>query len=328
MNSPSKETPIENTNCVNQKFSDRFFQKIFEKETAIRDLLYYVGESVGQEESMELIYQDPVLIGNRKNDLSFLWNHCFYYFFEHQSTENYNMPVRILFYVSRALENYLTGKRIFRKSVLRLPEVKCYVLFTGIVEKAPEKLESVQKLSDAYFSLEWKKERKAVDLELCVHCFHLKVTEEEMESFLKKNQIPKRLKQVGNISVQYAMFVNTVKYKLKKESVEINTIRAKQIVLETCELFLEREYLVNYLEDSEVIDIAMEQLSYEEVIRFQEREEGREEGFKEGEKENLRKLIRKKLEKGKSVEKIADELENDIDTIWKIIIEIKEEKNS
>ncbi len=70
--------------------------------------------------------------------------------------------------------------------------------------------------------------------------------------------------------------------------------------------------------------MAVEQLSYEEIIWFQEREEERE----EGEKEKLKKQVRKKLEKGKIVEVIADESEDDIDTIWKIMIEIKKEKNS
>ena len=77
--------------------------------------------------------------------------------------------------------------------------------------------------------------------------------------------------------------------------------------------------------------MAVEQLSYEEIIRLQEREEGREEGIKEGiekgiekgEKEKLKRQVSKKLAKGKSVETIAEELEDNIDTIWKIIIEIK-----
>lgn len=54
--------------------------------------------------------------------------------------------------------------------------------------------------------------------------------------------------------------------------------------------------------------------------KYYEREEGREEGAKA----KLQELIRKKLVKGKSVEKIADELEESIETIEKIIEEMEE----
>lgn len=54
--------------------------------------------------------------------------------------------------------------------------------------------------------------------------------------------------------------------------------------------------------------------------KYYEREEGREEGAKA----KLQEQIRKKLEKGKSVEKIADELEESIETIEKIIEEMEE----
>ena len=50
-----------------------------------------------------------------------------------------------------------------------------------------------------------------------------------------------------------------------------------------------------------------------------EREDAREEGRKE-----LTELVKKKLQKNKSPEKIADELEEDISTIEKIIAECSE----
>ena len=49
--------------------------------------------------------------------------------------------------------------------------------------------------------------------------------------------------------------------------------------------------------------------------------------MKEGEREKLKRQVSKKLAKGKSIETIAEELEDNIDTIWKIIIEIKNGNN-
>lgn len=55
------------------------------------------------------------------------------------------------------------------------------------------------------------------------------------------------------------------------------------------------------------------------------RAEGRAEGRIEGERVNMKKLVAKKLKKGKSIEEIADALEEETDVIEQLINEIKEE---
>ena len=57
--------------------------------------------------------------------------------------------------------------------------------------------------------------------------------------------------------------------------------------------------------------------------KYYEREEGRIEGREEGARAKLQEQIRKKLEKGKSVEKIADELEESTETVEKFIEEME-----
>ena len=52
--------------------------------------------------------------------------------------------------------------------------------------------------------------------------------------------------------------------------------------------------------------------------KYYEREEGREEGFREG----LKLLIQKKLAKGKTVEVIADELEESVERIEELMKEL------
>lgn len=58
-----------------------------------------------------------------------------------------------------------------------------------------------------------------------------------------------------------------------------------------------------------------------EDAREEGKAEGRKEGREEGKAELLTELVKKKLQKNKSPEKIADELEEDISTIEKIIVE-------
>ena len=61
-------------------------------------------------------------------------------------------------------------------------------------------------------------------------------------------------------------------------------------------------------------------------LRKAEYEAGVEAGIELGERSLLKNQIRKKLKKGKSIEQIADELEEEVTTIQRIIEEIKKEK--
>lgn len=57
--------------------------------------------------------------------------------------------------------------------------------------------------------------------------------------------------------------------------------------------------------------------------KYYEKEEARKEGLEQGAKKQLIELIKKKLEKGKSVEEIADALEESTDKIEELIKEME-----
>ncbi len=63
----------------------------------------------------------------------------------------------------------------------------------------------------------------------------------------------------------------------------------------------------------------------EKKLRKAEYEAGVEAGIELGERSLLKNQIRKKLKKGKSIEQIADELEEAVTTIQRIIEETKKE---
>ena len=63
----------------------------------------------------------------------------------------------------------------------------------------------------------------------------------------------------------------------------------------------------------------------EEVLRQKSRQEGRQEGRREGRQENLLQLIYKKIQKQKTIEQIADELEETVETILPLYNKLKEE---
>ena len=64
---------------------------------------------------------------------------------------------------------------------------------------------------------------------------------------------------------------------------------------------------------------------HEKKLRKAEYEAGVEAGIELGERSFLKNQIRKKLKKGKSIEQIADELEEAVTTIQRIIEETKKE---
>ena len=87
---------------MNREYTENLFKEIFQKESSIKELLQFIGVD-RKGGKIEIRMVDPVLVGNRQNDLSFLLNGTIYYFLEHQSTGNKNMPLRLLFYVCQAL---------------------------------------------------------------------------------------------------------------------------------------------------------------------------------------------------------------------------------
>ena len=324
---------------MNREYTDNLFKEIFRKESSIKELLQFIGVNKRKEE-IEIRIVEPVLVGNRQNDLSFLLNGTFYYFLEHQSTANKNMPLRLLFYVCQAFEHYIEGEDLYKKKEIEIPAIKCYTIFTGICSKATEQLETIQKLSDSYLS----KEKQEIDLELRVHCFHMEVTKEEVKRFLEEGTIPERFRTIENVVVQYAMFVNIIRYGIWKQEVSISTQEAKQIVVETCELFLKKGYLTEFLTRKEVVNMAVEQLSREEILLIEGREEGREEGMLEGiaegrlegreegrlegRAEEREKMILRMYQRGMNISDIEDIMEMPASEIKKSLNIPKQPKHS
>ena len=105
---------------------------------------------------------DEVLFSNQRNDVSFSAGESCFVFFEHQSTRNFNMPLRMLFYLSLLYQGQVSGDLIYREKIIKLPAPKFFVFYNG-KEPCPE--ESTLKLSDA-FSM-------AGDIELTVKVYNI-----------------------------------------------------------------------------------------------------------------------------------------------------------
>ena len=123
---------------------------------------------------------------------------------------------------------------------------------------------------------------------------------------------------------EYAKYVARVrKYVTQNISLEEAVTRA---VDECIEEGILAEFLVK--NKAEVIKVSIYEYDKEfeeKKLRKAEYEAGVEAGIELGERSLLKNQIRKKLEKGKSIEQIADELEEAVTTIQRIIEETKKE---
>lgn len=123
---------------------------------------------------------------------------------------------------------------------------------------------------------------------------------------------------------EYAQYVAKVrKYVSKNISLEEAVTRA----VDEC---IEEGILVEFLmkNKAEVIKVSIYEYDKEfeeKKLRKAEYEAGVEAGIELGERSLLENQIRKKLKKGKPIEQIADELEEAVTTIQRIIEETKKE---
>ena len=123
---------------------------------------------------------------------------------------------------------------------------------------------------------------------------------------------------------EYAQYVAKVrKYVSKNISLEEAVTRA---VDECIEEGILAEFLMK--NKAEVIKVSIYEYDKEfeeKKLRKAEYEAGVEAGIELGERSLLKNQIRKKLKKGKPIEQIADELEEAVTTIQRIIEETKKE---
>ncbi len=104
----------------------------------------------GQEVSPEDIHYttlEGVLFVARKNDMAFTVKNKVLVISEHQSTINYNMPLRSIIYYGRTMEQLIESKSLYREKQIPIPTPEFYVFYNG---DAPFPTEDIMKLSDAY----------------------------------------------------------------------------------------------------------------------------------------------------------------------------------
>ena len=290
----------------NKKHKDRVFRKLFGYEKYKGNLLELYNalndSNYTNPDDLEINTLDDVFYMNMKNDVSCIidWNMAIY---EHQSTWSYNMPLRGYRYSAELYNDYIVRNNldVFRRKLIKIPTPQYYVFYNGN-EKRPDR--EVLKLSDAFMV-------PCKDGEFEWTATVLNINAGHNEELMSKCSILR----------EYAIMVSKIKEFLA-ESLEL-----KGAIKKAIDYCLDNNVLKEFLQDhrSEVEDMLWREYNEEETMAhwkedfYEEGEQhGLEVGRANGEKIKLIKLVCKKLVKNKSIEEIADDLEEDVSTIEKI----------
>lgn len=261
---------------ITRDYKDTLFTDLFsDKENALSLYNALNQTSYTNVEELEIVTLSDVLYMHQKNDVSILFQNEIT-LWEHQSTLNYNMPLRGLIYFARNIDGVLQsrGIHLYGKKMVKIPAPDYYVLYNG-KENSPERQEL--KLSDSFLT---PKE----GYEWTAHMININV-----------GHNPQILDQCPPLK-GYAALVGYVReYQRQK----LNLPDAVDQATQRC---IREGYLKAYLlkKRAEVKLMLLTEFNEEAVlqtIREEEREQGREEGREEGREQgrylSLQNLVQK-----------------------------------
>ena len=234
-----------------------------------------------------------------KNNLSFIFG-AYLNLFEHQSTINRNIPLRMLIYVAKLLSNMVETKQLYKEKAVKIPSPRFVVFYNGLKE-APEK-ETIR------LSAQYGTEVKNPELELTVTVYNINT--ETSSDVLKKSRTLR----------EYMEYVDRVRKKMTGLNDEAEKRKAMERVIDECiEDGILKKLLMERREEIIMTSILQyDQAAHEAALHEDGYDEGYDSGYDSGELAALIKLIGKKTRRGMDIPEIAGEIEEDESFVRKI----------
>ena len=148
-----------------------------------------------------------------RNDLSFIFG-AYLNMFEHQSTINNNIPIRMLIYVTELINKMVPRKQLYKETAVKIPAPRFVVFYNG-EKDAP--LETELKISDQYAA-----EQTNPDLELKVVVYNINT--QKGSELLEKSRTLR----------EYMIFVDRARTALSKAKDELEKRQALEKVIDEC----------------------------------------------------------------------------------------------
>ena len=286
---------------VNRKYKGRLFRFLFKEKKDLLDLYNAVnGSDYDNPEDLEIVTMEDVIFLKMKNDLSFMVADRLN-LYEHQSTYSPNMPLRGLLYLARQYEGIIAKAKenLYGSKLVKIPTPEFVIFYNGTVEQ-PDNMELY--LSDAFTDGRGNG---------CLECRAQMININRGHNL----ELMERCRRLW----EYSEFIAEVNENLAKG------YSLKYAITTAMSSCIERGVLADVLLVNKAEVMSMLLTEYDEKKHMKAiRKEGYEDGLEEGMQKKLEIQIRKKLAKGKSIDVIAEELEEDLETISAIAEKLDE----
>ena len=263
-------------------YKDRVFRMIFKEKESFLELYNAMNKTAYTNlEDLTVTTLENAIYISMKNDVSYLlYDHLALY--EHQSTQNPNLPLRDLFYVANIFSRLTYADNLYSTKLVRIPEPVFVVFYNGKEEMSEQ---SVLRLSDAY---EQPPKAPALELKVLVLNINPGYNEELMENCKKLRD--------------YSIFTN----KIREYNELLPLSQAVEKAIEDC---IAGNILKEFLQKNRAEVVSVSIFEYNEELHMQQE---RQESIEKGQTLLLINLIKKKRARGLSAEEIADFLEEDV----------------
>ena len=296
---------IQQETATNREYKSDMFTMIFSDKKELLQLYNAVsGRNYEDPELLEITTLKNAIYMSIKNDLSFIIEHRLS-LYEHQSTYNPNMPLRILFYVADVYSGLTAEKNLYSKRQIRIPEPKFIVFYNG-EEARPDR--EIMRLSDAYIE-------KSSDVSLDLQVLVLNIN-------IGHNQ---ELLRACKTLWDYSEYVRRIREHAK-------TMKIEEAVEKTITECIKEGILEEFLRKNraEAKKMSIYEYDAEEHIRM-EREESFEDGYKDGQNaerintERERRRADEEKSRADEAESRADEAESRADEAERKVKELEAE---
>lgn len=260
---------------ITRNNKDVVFIDLFERnKKALLELFnFFNGTNYDDESTIDIVTIKDSLFVTNYNDLAFIFANVIS-LYEHQSTMNPNMPLRLLCYLAEEYQVIVNKNKrsIYGQKQVTIPTPKFYIFYNGLKE---EKDMDVMKLSNLYGS-----KNVTPDLDLSVTFVNINFGHN------------KELMENCTLLEEYSKFVDIVHNNPiidEDEDVDKHT----NDIIDYC---IDKGILKEYLKERRDFVLGslireFDQEKYDNTIRMDAYDEGREEGIQEGRAETLKYLI-------------------------------------
>lgn len=250
---------------VKRDYKSRMFIMIFRDKKKLLKLYNAVsGRNYTDPELLTITTLENAIYMSVKNDVSFIID-LRLSLYEHQSTYNPNMPLRVLFYIADVYSDLTKDENLYGEKLVLIPAPKFIVFYNGTKDQ-PDYREF--RLSDAY-SIQGER----ISLELIVDVYNInKGHNQELMDACKDLK-------------DYAEYV----YRVRKYAEEMSIEAAVDRTIDEC---IREDILKEFLAKNRAEDKAMSIYEYDaEKHRKKERDDTFEDGRKAGAIEYAKELL-------------------------------------